>query len=64
MEKDEIRREFRRVTERSFFKQDMPVRETEVDIVTQVERITRRQRATLVLSGPRHILIKKANNMI
>ncbi len=64
MEIDEIREEFRRVTERRTFKQDMPVREAEVDIVTQVDRITRRQRATRILSGPRHILIKKANNMI
>lgn len=64
MEKNEIRREFRRITRRSFFKQDMPVRETEVDIVTQVERITRRQRATRVISGSGYILIKKANNMI
>ncbi len=64
MKRSEIRREFRRITTRSFFKRDVPIRETKVDIVTQVERITRRQRATLVLSGPRHILIKKANNMI
>jgi hypothetical protein len=47
---DEIRNNFNRVTRRSFFRlETVPVEE--VDMVTQVERTTRRQRVSRIIAG-------------
>jgi hypothetical protein len=65
MDAKDIRKEFKRVTRRSFFKPERPVQE-ELDVATQTARITRRQCASRVIAGETadgrtYVLYKRRN---
>jgi len=68
MDTKDIRRDFHRTTKRSFFKKENIIPD-ETDAITQVMRITRRQRASRIISGitpdgRQYVLVSHHNNMI